>query len=173
MKEKIEVKMTSDYLFDFLLFHTYSTFMGFLTNILGLAVILMGLIRMVYFKDGSSSGFYIAAGIMFMGFTPLQLMLRARTAVKKDSNYNRSYECEFNDNGINILWQGTDEKKKFSWDRIKKVVFAPKTVGFYYSEAEAIIIPKENFGKCFGNIMNLAVKHTPIGTVKVREFRNS
>ena len=38
MKEKITVKMTDKYLFDFTLYHTYSKFAGFLTNVLGAAI---------------------------------------------------------------------------------------------------------------------------------------
>lgn len=36
--------MTKEYLYDFLLFHAYSKFSGFLINILGLAVAFMGVI---------------------------------------------------------------------------------------------------------------------------------
>ena len=39
--KKITVHMTKEALFDFLLFHAYSKFSGFLVNILGLAVAFM------------------------------------------------------------------------------------------------------------------------------------
>lgn len=45
--KKITVHMTKEALFDFLLFHAYSKFSGFLVNILGLAVAFMGIILYV------------------------------------------------------------------------------------------------------------------------------
>ena len=44
MEEKLTVQMTKEALFDFLLYHTYSKFSGFLTNVLGAAVGIMGII---------------------------------------------------------------------------------------------------------------------------------
>ena len=50
--KKITVHMTKEALFDFLLFHAYSKFSGFLVNILGLAVAFMGII--LYISDKAS-----------------------------------------------------------------------------------------------------------------------
>ncbi len=170
MSETIKVKMTREYLYDFLLFHVYSTFMGFLTNILGAAVIIMGIIRLVIEKDISSSGFYLGAGILFCSFTPLQLYFRAARAVKRDIKYSNEFRCEFSDDGIRVAWTGL-EMLNIKWCEIDRIVFAPKTLGFYYSESEAIIIPKPAFGVSFNRIMNLAINNTPIGTLKIRELQ--
>ena len=50
MEEKITVRMTDTYLFDFTLYHTYSKLAGFLTNILGAAIAFMGIIMLVMGK---------------------------------------------------------------------------------------------------------------------------
>ena len=50
MEEKITVRMTDTYLFDFTLYHTYSKLVGFLTNILGAAIAFMGIIMLVMGK---------------------------------------------------------------------------------------------------------------------------
>ena len=47
VEEKITVRMTDTYLFDFTLYHTYSKLAGFLTNILGAAIAFMGIIMLV------------------------------------------------------------------------------------------------------------------------------
>ena len=49
-EEKITVRMTDTYLFDFTLYHTYSKLTGFLTNILGAAIAFMGIIMLVMGK---------------------------------------------------------------------------------------------------------------------------
>ena len=50
MEEKITVRRTDTYLFDFTLYHTYSKLAGFLTNILGAAIAFMGIIMLVMGK---------------------------------------------------------------------------------------------------------------------------
>lgn len=50
VEEKITVRMTDTYLFDFTLYHTYSKLAGFLTNILGAAIAFMGIIMLTMGK---------------------------------------------------------------------------------------------------------------------------
>ena len=50
VEEKITVRMTYTYLFDFTLYHTYSKLTGFLTNILVAAIAFMGIIMLVMGK---------------------------------------------------------------------------------------------------------------------------
>ena len=50
VEEKITVRMTDTYLFDFTLYHTYSKLTGFLTNILVAAIVFMGIIMLVMGK---------------------------------------------------------------------------------------------------------------------------
>ena len=50
VEEKITVRMTDTYLFDFTLYHTYPKLTGFLTNILVAAIAFMGIIMLVMGK---------------------------------------------------------------------------------------------------------------------------
>ena len=60
--EKITVHMTKEALFDFLLFHAYSKFTGFLVNILGLAVAFMGIILYVTDRTGTVNLVFLSGG---------------------------------------------------------------------------------------------------------------
>ena len=62
MKEKITVKMTDKYLFDFTLYHTYSKFAGFLTNVLGAAIAFMGIIMWIMGKAKARCSPAMASG---------------------------------------------------------------------------------------------------------------
>lgn len=42
-ESRMTVNMTKEALYDFLLFHAYSKFSGFLVNVLGLAIVFMGI----------------------------------------------------------------------------------------------------------------------------------
>ena len=70
--------MTKEALFDFLLFHAYSKFSGFLVNILGLAVAFMGII--LYISDKASTlnlCFYLGAAFP-VSYTQLTLPTNSR-----------------------------------------------------------------------------------------------
>lgn len=167
MEEKITVKMTAEALYDFTLFHTYSKFAGFLTNVLGLAVGFMGIILVVTKKSSAASlVFYLLAAAAFLCFTPLQLKLRAKKQIQLNPEFKGKTEYTFNNAGITSEHDG--KKVSYSWEQMKKVVATPKTIGFYYEPDRAFIIPKADFEDRFVPIMKLAVEHTAPGCVKVR-----
>lgn len=167
MEEKIQVQMTEDILYDFMLFHTYSKFAGFLTNVLGMAVVFMGIIMFAMGKNTAwQLVFYTVAGIAFLGFTPLQLKYRARKQLKMNPGHRETCIYLFGESGITAIW---DERTKvYEWDSIQKVVATPKAIGYYYDENQAIIIPKRAYGKRFTSVMNIVLEHVPRGVVKIR-----
>lgn len=167
MEEKITVKMTAEALYDFTLFHTYSKFAGFLTNVLGLAVGFMGIILVVSKKSPAVSlVFYLLAAAAFLCFTPIQLKLRAKKQVQMNPEFKGETEYVFGEEGIKAEHDGTEVA--YTWEQMKKVVATPKTIGFYYEPDRALIIPKEAFRDRFVPVMKLAVEHTAPGCVKVR-----
>lgn len=71
MEEKIFVQMTEKALFDFMLFHTYSKFAGFLSNVLGMAVAFIGIILTIMNKATIGQlVLYLVAAAIFVSFTP-------------------------------------------------------------------------------------------------------
>ena len=81
-ENKMTVNMTKEALYDFLLFHAYSKFSGFLVNILGLAV---AFIVIFSYTTGRVSGIvaalYLVAAVIFLGGIPFQLKIRAKKTV--------------------------------------------------------------------------------------------
>lgn len=164
MEERITVQMTEQYLFDFTLYHTYSKFSGFLTNILGLAIAFMGIIMFIAGKtELSRVSFYLLAAAIFIGYTPVLLRYRAKNQVKLIERYCVSNELLFNEEGISVSYAENEEK--YAWEQIQKVVTTPKTIGFYYEEEQAIIVPKVDFGDKFVPIMTMTAQKLGPGKV--------
>ena len=141
VEEKITVRMTDTYLFDFTLYHTYSKLAGFLTNIL-------------------------VAAIVFIVYTPLLLKYRSKKQVKRIERYHVPNEMTFNDEGIQVEF--ADKKETYEWEQIQKVVTTPKTIGFYYETEKALIVPKPDFGDKFVPILTLATKKLGSARVHLR-----
>ena len=141
VEEKITVRMTDTYLFDFTLYHTYSKLAGFLTNIL-------------------------VAAIVFIVYTPLLLKYRSKKQVKRIERYHVPNEMTFNDEGIQVEF--ADKKETYEWEQIQKVVTTPKTIGFYYETEKTLIVPKPDFGDKFVPILTLATKKLGSARVHLR-----
>lgn len=141
VEEKITVRMTDTYLFDFTLYHTYSKLAGFLTNIL-------------------------VAAIVFIVYTPLLLKYRSKKQVKRIERYHVPNEMTFNDEGIQVEF--ADKKETYEWEQIQKVVTTPKTIGFYYETEKTLIVPKPDFGDKFVPILTLATKKLGPARVHLR-----
>ena len=157
VEEKITVRMTDTYLFDFTLYHTYSKLAGFLTNILVAAIAFMGIIMLVMGKiKPVQIIFYLVAAVVFIVYTPLLLKYRSKRQVKRIERYHVPNEMTFNDEGIQVEF--ADKKETYEWEQIQKVVTTPKTIGFYYETEKELIVPKPDFGD----------KFVPIGNKKTR-----
>lgn len=167
MEEKITVTMTDEFLFDFTLYHTYSKLSGFLTNVLGLAVMFMGFIMLFMGKiQPVQLIFYLAASVIFIGYTPVLLRIRAKKQAKEIEELNCPGEYTFGEEGITLVRRQKEEH--YTWDQILKVVATPKTIGFYYGSDDALIVPKADFGDRFVPIMTMVTRHVRPGCVRLR-----
>lgn len=165
---KITVRMTKEALYDFLLFHAYSKLGGFLVNVLGLAVAFMGIIMYVSGKTGAIGVFsYLCASFVFLAYTPIQLKLRAAKQIQVNPEYSGSVEYTFSEEeGILAEWDGG--KKAYPWEEVLRAVVTPKTIGIYYEEERALIIPKGDFGEQFGEIFQMIARHLGMRRMRMR-----
>lgn len=102
-ENKMTVNMTKEALYDFLLFHAYSKFSGFLVNILGLAVAFMGIFSYTTGRvSGIGAALYLVAAVIFLGGIPFQLKMRAKKQVVVNREYNAPVEYTFSEKGITL-----------------------------------------------------------------------
>ena len=164
-ERRMTVNMTKEALYDFLLFHAYSKFSGFLVNILGLAIVFMGIFSYTTGKvNGAGAALYLAAAVLFLGGTPIQLKMRAKKQVVINKEYNSPAEYTFSEAGITI--RQNEESRTYEWDHIERAVVTPKTIGIYYAPECAMILPKQDFGDQFVPIFTIIA--TQLGQSKVR-----
>lgn len=165
---KITVHMTREALFDFLLFHAYSKFSGFLINILGLAVAFAGIFMYLSGKTGAMGvALYLAASFIFLASTPLQLKMRAKKQMEINPEYCNPAEYTFSEEeGIRVEYGG--RSRIFPWEQVQRAVVTPKTIGIYYAQDRALIIPKQDFGSQFLEIFQMIARHLGRNRVRLR-----
>ncbi|WP_302955757.1 YcxB family protein [[Clostridium] scindens] len=167
MEQKLTVTMTGEALFDFLLYHTYSKFSGFLTNVLGTAVAIMGVILLIMGKiTPVHLIFYIAAATIFLAYTPFLLKYRAKRQMEVNKDYQTVWEYKFYEKGISVSY--ADKTKEYPWEQIERTVATPKTIGIYYGKDHVFIIPKQDFGQKFVPVMKMIAEHIGLHNVRLR-----
>ncbi len=164
--KKITVTMTKEYLFDFFLYHAYSKLSGFLVNVLGLTVFIIGAVS---YGGGRISplecALYLIFALILLCYTPVTLKIRAAKAVETMPIYKDPLDMTFSDEEGIVTGDG-EEKKITPWDKVVKAAVTPKTIAVYISEEEAIVIPKADFGEHFQPIFMMIARH--LGRKKMR-----
>ena len=90
----------------------------------------------------------LIAAFVFIGYTPLQLKMRAKKQVEMNPEYKGAIEYTFSEEeGIIAEWEGGS--RSVDWSEVQRAVVAPKTIGVYYGKEQALILPKQDFGDKF------------------------
>ncbi len=162
----VTVKMKAEFIYDLLLFHTYSKFSGFLVNVLGLAVIITGGLMLGMDRIGLTQAIiYILAGVLFLAYTPYTLKRRAKQMVKAP-HYQSEIVYGFDENGIKEVV--SDQEYRYEWSQVEKAISSPKNIAFYVGKEEALILPKESFGINFLPVMKLIAENVTRDRIYIR-----
>ena len=157
MKIAVDVKMKAQFIYDLLLYHTYSKFTGFVINLVGLSVIVMGGYSL---KAGritmGQCALYIAVGLCVLCFTPFNLKMQSKKMIKSPK-YEDVIRYNFDEQGIEEVIG--DKINTYSWSKVKKATATPKNIAFYVTDESALILPKESFGENFMPVMKLVAEN--------------
>ena len=105
MNVKINVKMTTKVMYEFLLQHTYKNISGVAGVILGLGSLYLG-IQALLNGDNQRSILFIFLGIMLLIVNPIMLRFKAAKQVKLTPMFKDPITYELNEEGIKISQHG-------------------------------------------------------------------
>ena len=167
MPVKFNVKMTEDYMYDFMLYHNYTHFSGLLGAIVG--VIAVGL-AISNFLSGNSqtAGFALIVAVLFLVVTPRTTKQRASMQVKNSKMFQSELEYEFNEEGITVR-QGELEATT-PWGECSKAVSTQKSVIVYITRVRALIFPKACMGEQYEEAVKMIHTHMSPAKVKIRHI---
>jgi hypothetical protein len=161
--EKITVTMTESALFDFFLYHAYSKFNGFLINILGFAIFILGVFSYATGRiDSLTCFFFVLFSVLFLGSTPLQLKFKVKKVMQEEKMYQTPMEFTFTDlQGIRVEQAGCADKL-YPWPDVVRAAVTPKNIAIYVGKDQALIIPKQCFGTKFLTIYQIIARNIAI-----------
>ncbi len=155
---EFDVKVTVDVLYDYLLFHTYTSFSGMLGTLVGVMLV-MGFVSTRYV-------IYLIAGVALIAYLPGALFLRAMQQVQNTPAFKQPLHYRMTDEGVCVS-QGESEEQQ-SWDSCVKVVSTGRSIILYTSRTTASIFPKKDLGDKKDALIQMISTHMPPKKVKIR-----
>jgi len=158
MEMEFDVKVTAGVLYDYLLFHTYTSFSGMLGTLVGV-FLLMAFVSTRYV-------IYLIAGVVLIAYLPGALFLRAMQQAQNTPAFKKPLHYKMTDEGVSVS-QGENEEQQ-SWDSCVKAVSTAKSIILYTTRTTASIFPKKDLGDKKDALIQMISTHMPPKKVKIR-----
>lgn len=165
MSVKFDVKMTEEYMCDFVLYHNYTRASGIMSVIIG-AVAAGVSIR--YILDGDMQYFcvWLFCAILLLIVNPYTMITRAKSQVRNTEMFQNTLEYELTETSV-IVRQGEAEATT-EWTEVTKVVQTRKSVILYLGRVRALIFPKKCMGDAYGDVIKLIRAQVLPKNIKIR-----
>ena len=158
MDLEFDVKVTPGVLYDYMLFHTYSSASG----LIGSGV---GALMVVTFFMGYGVLFLIG-GAVILAYLPWTLFIKSRQQYLSNPAFKNPLHYQMDEKGVTVAQNG--ERQSQSWENMYKAVSTPRSLILYTSPVNASIFPKKDLGEKALSVTQMISTHMPPKKVKIR-----
>ena len=158
MDLEFDVKVTPGVLYDYMLFHTYTSASG----LIGSAV---GALMVVTFFMGYGVLFLIG-GAVILAYLPWTLFIKSRQQYLANPAFKNPLHYQMDEKGVTVAQNG--ERQSQSWENMYKAVSTPRSLILYTSPVNASIFPKKDLGEKALSVTQMISTHMPPKKVKIR-----
>ncbi len=158
MEVEFDVKITPSALYDYMLFHTYTSASGLIGAVVG-ALLVVG------FFMGSGVIFLIA-GIVILAYLPWTLFIKSRQQYLANPAFKNPLHYKMTEEGVEVS-QG-EEVQSQKWEDMYKAASTPRSLLLYTSPVNASIFPKKDLGDKASGVIRIISTHMPAKKVKIR-----
>lgn len=158
MEVEFDVKITPGVLYDYMLYHTY-------TSASGLIGAVTGALLVVAFFMGSGV-LCLIAGIVILAYLPWTLFVKSRQQYLANSAFKESLHYRLTEEGMEVSQKGEAQSQK--WEEMHKAVSTPRSLIIYTSPVNASIFPRKDLGEKAPLIIEVISTHMSPKKVKIR-----
>lgn len=158
MEVEFDVKMEAGILYDYMMHHTYSSFIGIFGTVIG------ALLLIVFFADRQI--LFLIAGIVVLVYQPWSLFLRSRQQMIKNPAFKKPLHYKLTEEGIEVSQDGETDSQK--WEDMYRAVSTGGSIIVYTSRINACIFPKKDMGENKYKVIEMISTHMPPKKVKIR-----
>lgn len=158
MEVEFDVKITPGVLYDYMLYHTY-------TSTSGLIGAVTGALLVVAFFMGSGV-LCLIAGIVILAYLPWTLFVKSRQQYLANSAFKESLHYRLTEEGMEVSQKGEAQSQK--WEEMHKAVSTPRSLIIYTSPVNASIFPRKDLGEKAPLVIEIISTHMSPKKVKIR-----
>ena len=167
MPIKVQVKVGTESMIDFMLYHIYASAVGVITIILGVLNIGLG-IAFASRKDF----LYMAGAFLFalvvLVIYPQTIKNRVKRQMERLENQEALVTYTFSDEGVETVTK--EDSGKAEWSVFKKAVSRKRLILLYDDKKQAIILPVEQIREEYTQIVDMIFAHMPAPAVRIRRL---
>lgn len=161
---KFDIKITDKDMYRFNLYHTYHTFNGIISVVVGIFVFVV----LFFVRERLTPTdvlLYIVLGVALLLYSPITLLMRSKAQVAASEVLQNTLSYEFNDDGVLVstsvvLEEGAENSALLSWKDIYKIVETKGQLLIYSSRVNAYVIPKEQLGDALADLKDYIKERT-------------
>lgn len=135
----LSVNMNANVLYDYLVYHAYSTASGILGTCFGALGVLAFLAQ-----PGVDRVMYLILGVVLILYVPVSLKLRSMQLMQFTEAYKKPLDYVLNSEGITVS-QG-EVSQTIEWDKCVKAVSTRQSIVLYTGKNNASIFPRKQLG---------------------------
>lgn len=158
MEVEFDVKMEASILYDYMMHHTFSSFVGMMGTVVG------ALLLIVFFADRQV--LFLIAGLIVLAYQPWSLFLRSRQQMLKNPAFKKPLHYKLTEEGIEVSQDDAVDSQK--WEDMYKAVSTGSSIIVYTTRYNACIFPKKDMGENKYKVIEMISTHMPPKKVKIR-----
>ena len=158
MEVEFDVKVTPGVLYDYMLYHTY-------TSASGLIGAVAGALLVVAFFMGAGA-LCLIAGVIILVYLPWTLFLKSRQQYLANPAFKNPLHYKLTEEGVEV--SQNEEIQSQKWEDMHKAVSTPRSLIIYTSPVNASIFPKKDLGEKTIGVIEIISTHMPPKKVKIR-----
>lgn len=167
MSVKFKVQMTEKYMYDFMLYHNYTSMSGLMGAVAGVLCLVV-FTQNAFNGEAGSSLMWLMCAILFLVISPYSMKNRAKMQVRNTEMFQKPLEYELAEEGVTV--RQDDQEMTNVWSDFTKAVSTQKSVLLYLGRVRALIFPKECMGEQYEEVMKMIHTHMPPAKVKIRHI---
>lgn len=156
---EMDVRITTEILYDYLLKHIYSGVQGILATCIG------GLLVLYFLSSGKI--IYLIFGIIVILYIPVSLYISAKRQMLLTPAFKEPLHYCFFEDGIEVS-QG-DIVEMQQWENMKKAISTGKSIIIYTSKVNAAIFPRKDMKEHTVDVIEIICTHMEPKKVRIKQ----
>lgn len=156
MKAEFDITLSDKDMYRFSMYHTYRGSQGAVSVILAILSFIAA-VKTYGSVTGTYTILYVVFGCLFLFYMPCSLYLKSKRQFLMSEVLRDSLHYVVDDTGVHTSQNG--ETADLHWEQVYKIVSTKRQVLLYSNRVNAYIIPREQLGKNYEILCQIAGEH--------------